>query len=123
MTTTSEAAVPDLLTPAQLQEAMLAKSREVDTAISEYRQMIMAHVEADRQKRIAMNTALLAADGATAGERKAKAEQASEEHIYAEAHAAARREVAKEALRARLAQLSAVQSMATTIREEMRLAR
>ena len=113
----------DLLTPQALQTAMLAKSGEVDAAIEEYRQAIAAHVEADRQKRIALNTALLSVDGKSAPERRAKAEQASEEHLYAEAMADARREVAKEALRARLAQLSAVQSMATTIREEMRLAR
>jgi hypothetical protein len=46
-----------------------------------------------------------------------------EEHLFAEQMAEGLRDVAKEALRARLAQLSALQSMATTIREEMRLAR
>lgn len=113
----------DLLTPHELQQAMLAKSGEVDQALDNYGDRIEKHVEADRQKRIALNTALLTADGKSAPERRAKAEQAAEDHIYAEAKAGAFREFAKAALGARLAQLSALQSMATTIREEMRLAR
>jgi hypothetical protein len=112
-----------LLTPHELQARLLEMSGQVDTALTEYRRAVKAHVEADRQRRIAVNTALLSVEGKSAPERRAKAEQASEEHIYAEELADGYRDVAKEALRARLAQLSALQSMATTIREEMRLSR
>lgn len=112
-----------LLTPQQLQQAMLEKSGEVDTALTEYRQAVERHVHADARRRIAFNTSLLAVEGKSAPERKAKAEQATEEHIFAEEMAEGLRDSAKEALRAKLAQLSAYQSMATTIREEMRLAR
>lgn len=118
---TTEAA--RLITPHELQSRMLEMSGQVDTALQDYRAAVKADVEADRQRRIATNTALLVAEGKSAPERKAKAEQASEEHIYAAELAGGLRDVAKEALRARLAQLSALQSMATTIREEMRLAR
>jgi len=101
---------------------MLDKSREVDVALENYRDLNTAWVEADRASRVARNTALLTAEG-TVGERQAKAEQAADGPIYAEKMASALRDSAKEALRARLAQLSALQSLATTVREELRLAR
>ena len=113
----------DLLTPHSLQTAMLAKSAEVDEALDEFRTLNVAHVEADRAARVARNTALLTAEGANAQERLAKAEQAAESPIYAEKMASALKESSKEALRARLAQLNALQSLSSTVREEMRLAR
>jgi len=111
----------DLITPHELQRAMLAKSREVDEALEDYRTRNLAWVEADRASRVARNTALLSTEG-TVGERTAKAEQAADGPIYAERMAAALRDSAKEALRARLAQLSALQSLATTVRTEMQMA-
>lgn len=113
----------DLLTPHALQQAMLAKSTEVDAALDNYREAVKRHVEADKSRRVSFNTSLLVIDEGTAQERKAKAEQAASELIYAEEMAEGLRDVCKEVVRAKLAQLSALQSMASTIKEEMRLAR
>lgn len=113
----------DLLTPHDLQQAMLAKSAEVDQALESYRQALLAWPGADRAARISMNTAMLTADGKSSDLRKAQAEQAAEEHLHRANLASAQRDISKSALNARLAQLSAFQSLATTVREEMRLAR
>jgi hypothetical protein len=113
----------DLMTPFDLQQKMLARSAEVDTCIAEYRAKSVAWVEAQRTARIAVNTALLAATGPNAQERKAKAEQSSEALIYAEEMAKALRDSALEALRAKREQLNALNALAYTIRTEMQLAR
>jgi hypothetical protein len=113
----------DLITPAELQQRMLAKSAEIDQAISEYRGRSTEWVNANRAARIAVNTALLSATGANAQERKAKAELASEELIYVEEMADALKTSALEALRARREQLNALNALAYTIRTEMQLAR
>jgi len=113
----------ELLTPHDLQRALLAKSAEIDEALDEFRIACLAWPDADRAARIARNTALLTAEGKSADIRMAKAEQAAEEPIYAEKMKGALKESAKSALNARLAQLNALQSLSSTVREEMRLAR
>ncbi len=113
----------DLMTPFDLQRQMLAMSHEVDRCIVEYRDKSVAWVEKKRAARIAFNTALLSASGANVPERKAKAEQACEELLYAEEMAEALRTTALEALRARREQLNALNALAYTIRTEMQLAR
>ncbi len=115
--------LPDLMTPFDLQNKMLDKSAEVDTAIAEYRAKSVAWVEANRAARVSVNSALLTAEGSNAQERKAKAEQASEALIYAEELADALKTSALEALRARREQLNALNALAYTIRTEMQLAR
>jgi hypothetical protein len=113
----------DLLTPFQVQELMLTKSLEVDTAIAEYRAKSVAHVEARRLARIAMNTSLLSIDAKTVDLRKAIAEKANESEVYAEDLSEALRNSALEALRARREQLNALNALAYTIRTEMQLQR
>ena len=113
----------DLLMPYQLQELMLAKSAEVDTAIAEYRTRSIDHVEKRRLARIAMNTSLLSIEAKTVDMRRAIAEKANEAEVYAEDMAEALRTSALEALRARREQLNALNALAYTIRTEMQLAR
>ena len=73
--------------------------------------------------RLAYNSAIVVAEGRNADIRKAKAEQAAEEAIYAEKLAEALKDSAKAAWQTKLAQLNAGQSLSSTVREEMRLAR
>ena len=113
----------DLLTPHAVQEFMLAKSKELDEAAAEYIKRIAEYPEADRRKRLAYNSAIVVAEGRNADIRKAKAEQAAEEAIYAEKLAEALKDSAKAAWQTKLAQLNAGQSLSSTVREEMRLAR
>jgi hypothetical protein len=114
---------PDLMTPYELQEKMLLMSAQVDTCIAEYRTRSIDWVEKRRDARIAVNTALLTATGNNAQERKARAESGSENLIYAEEMAEALRASALEALRARREQLNALNALAYTVREELKLAR
>jgi len=116
-------APPDLLTPHAVQEFILAKSKELDDAAAEYIKRIAEYPEADRRKRLAYNSAIVVAEGRNADIRKAKAEQAAEEAIYAEKLAEALKDSAKAAWQTKLAQLNAGQSLSSTVREEMRLAR
>ena len=113
----------DLLTPHAVQEFMLQKSQELDEAATEYIKRIAEYPEADRRKRLAYNSAIVVAEGRNADIRKAKAEQAAEEAIYAEKLAEALKDSAKAAWQTKLAQLNAGQSLSSTVREEMRLAR
>ena len=113
----------DLLTPHQVQEFMLAKSKELDEAASEYIKRIGEAVEAKRVNRIAMNASMTTVDGKTADVRKAKVEQACEQSLYQEELAEALQTSAKAAWQTKLAQLNAGQSLSSTVREEMRLAR
>ncbi len=115
--------IHDLMTPFDLQNRMLEKSAEVDTAIAEYRATSVAWVEANRASRIAVNTALVTVEGTNDRQRKAKAEQGAEDLIYKEELSKALRDSALEALRARREQLNALNALAYTIRTEMQLAR
>ena len=113
----------DLMTPFDLQQRMLAKSGEIDAAITEYRARSTAWVEAQRTARVAFNSALLAAEAKNAQERKALAEQSSEALLYREEMAKVLRDSALEALRAKREQLNALSALSYTVREEMKLAR
>ena len=113
----------DLLTPHEVQNLLLSWSKDLDDALSEYRIRLEAYPEAKRVARIAMNVALLGVEGKTVDLRKAKAEQACEEAIFGEDTAEALRDSAKAAWQTKLAQLNAGQSLSSTVREEMRLAR
>jgi hypothetical protein len=115
--------VSDLLTPHQVQEFMLEKSKELDDAAEEYVRRLKDFPEALRVARIAMNTAVVGVEGKSADLRKAKAEQQCEQAIYAKDMAEALKDSAKAAWQTKLAQLNAGQSLSSTVREEMRLAR
>jgi hypothetical protein len=116
-------AMSDLLTPHQVQEFMLAKSKELDDAAKEYTKRIGEAIEAERVNRIAMNASLTTVEGKNSEVRRAKAEQACEESLYRDKLASALRDSAKVAWQTKLAQLNAGQSLSATVREELRLAR
>jgi hypothetical protein len=109
--------------PHDLQRLMLAKSTEIDQAVAEQKERGLAWVNADKDKRVAMNTALATAEGANAQERKAKAELTCEPLIYAEQMASVLKDSALEALRAKRDQLGALNALSYTIRTEMQMAR
>lgn len=113
----------ELMTPLDVQTFMLAKSGELDAAVDEYVRRLGEYPEAKRIARVAMNNATLAVEAKTVDERKAKAELIAEQQIYAEELAEALRDSAKAAWQTKLAQLNAGQSLSSTVREEMRLAR
>jgi hypothetical protein len=113
----------DLMTPHDVQSFLLSASHDLDEATTEYRERLRQYPDAKRAARIAMNTAMLAIEAKTVDERKAKAEQIAEEALYAEHLAEALRDSAKAAWQTKLAQLNAGQSLSSTVREEMRLAR
>lgn len=112
-----------LVTPAELNTAMLDKSAQVDEALDQYREANREWVNADRTARIARAQAYLVSKGKTVAEREAFVEIECDSETFEEHRLDSLRNGAKEALRARLAQLNALQSMASAIREEMRLAR
>lgn len=111
------------LTAREMSGLMVAKSREVDDALSEYRKVTSGWVEADRTMRIARAKAYLATDGKTVAERQAEVELQTDAETFSATLLDAKRNGAKEALRARLSQLSALQSQATALREELKLVR
>jgi hypothetical protein len=113
----------DLLTPHEVQQFMLDKSEELDEALREYRYRLDAYPEAKRIARVATHNATLAVEAKTVDERKAKAELIAEQQIFAEEQAEALRDSARAAWQTKLAQLNAGQSLSSTVREEMRLAR
>jgi hypothetical protein len=116
--------MPDeLMTPYDVQEAMLARSGDIDEAIRQHRDRHRELAEKKHLARVAYNTALLTASGSTAAERKARAEQGCEELIYQKEMAEALADSSLEALRARRDQLNALNGLAYTVREEMKLAR
>lgn len=113
----------DVLTAAELNSMMIAKSREVDSALEAFRVANEEWVQADRVARRAEAQAYLLSKGKTVPERRALVELECEDELFDEHRLDALRNAAREALRARLAQLSALQSLASAAREEMRLAR
>jgi hypothetical protein len=114
----------DILTAFELNKQMVAKSEEIDTALLRYRDVTREWVEASRQLR--QNTAIQYAKG-VAGKNQAEREAAMnseiEEFVFAEERLKAEREIGKEYIRAKTAQLSALQSQAGALREELRLVR
>jgi hypothetical protein len=119
----------EVLTTARLNRMLLDKSAEVDAALEEYRAALADFATKDRDARKARAFVLI-----QTRDRYPKATVAvieayvdTDEDIRpvldAAAQALARKEIAKAALQARMAQLSVAQSMASTAREEMRLAR
>jgi hypothetical protein len=112
-----------VLTAYDLNQQMMAKSREVDEALVEYRRAADQWATAEHTSKRSQAQAYLTAKAKTVGEREALVFIQCEAEILSASTFDALRNGAKEALRARLAQLSALQSQATALREEIRLAR
>jgi hypothetical protein len=112
----------DVLTAHELYGQMVAKSAEVDQAVAEYRKQALNYAtkkhESERDQAIAYPTTK-----GTVDERKAAVYRLVNVSILEELRADALRNGADRALKAAMAQLSALQSMASALREEIRLAR
>jgi hypothetical protein len=113
----------DVLTAYDLNTQMVAKSHEVDDALTEYRDATELWVEADRVSRRARAQAFVTAKGKTVAQNEALVDIATESETYEAEKWKALREVMRESLRAKLSQLSALQSQAGALKEELRLAR
>ena len=113
----------DVLSAFELNKLLVNKSAEVDEALKSYREANQEWVLADRTARIARAQAYLLSKGKTVAEREAFVEIECDQETFAEHRLDALRNGAKEALRARLSQLSAQQSMASALREELRFSR
>lgn len=114
----------DILTAYELNRQMVDKSAEIDTALLRYRDVTREWVQASSKLR--QNTAIQYAKG-IAGKNQAEREAAMnaeiEEFVFEEERLKAERDIGKEYIRAKTSQLSALQSQAAALKEELRLAR
>lgn len=107
------------VTPAQLNEWLLSLSKEVSHALTECGAAAETAAEADRVYKQAWSEAYLSADGAVRSrEVMADAETLDERHAAKAAEGRSR--TADLAVRARMAQLNALQSVAASVRQEHR---
>ncbi len=113
----------DVLTAYEVNRQMTAKSREIDQALDEYRHNTDLWVVASSNLRKHRAIQYTKVPGKNQAEREAAMSTEIEDFIYEEERLKAAREVGKEFIRARTAQLSALQSGASALREELRLAR
>lgn len=109
----------DDVTPAQLNEWLLDLSKEVSHALTECSQSAREAAEADRAYKQAWSEAYLQAEGAVRN-REVMADAHTLDERYAAKDAEARSRSADLAVRARMAQLNALQSVAASVRQEHR---
>ena len=109
----------DDLTPAQLNSQLMDLSHEVGKAVNEVRQRSLQYADADRAYKRAYAEAYLDASG-TIAERERTADLESLEARYALKGAEGLMRSADLALRAKMAQLNALQSVASSVRQEHR---
>lgn len=114
----------DVLTAFELNKMLIEKMDEVESALSELRFAGARWVEADRDAKMARAQAYArGVTGKNQAEREAAVYAVTMEQDHEERMAKVRYEIGREALRAKLGQLSALQSNAAALREELRLAR
>lgn len=101
---------------------MLAASRELQGLIDEHPKLVRAEAEADRSSKLAQASAYLASSG-TVAERQAHVDKATIDEQFAAKMAEGLRKSNELAIKAAMARLSALQSVASATREELRLAR
>lgn len=120
MSTTNAAETYDL-SLAQINERMVAAAEDIRAALAEYRETNSKWVDAERAYRKARALAYAHASGKTVAHREAEVQRMADEEWYAAEMADARRNGAKEALRAAEAILSGYQSVASAHRAEANL--
>ena len=113
----------DVLTAHELASRMIALSAGIDQAVAEYKTRAEGYAKAKTQSEFAQATAYPQLDKRTVDEKRALVTIAAGKDMFAELQADALRNSADRALKAKLAQLSALQSLAAALREELRLAR
>lgn len=109
-------------TPSQLVDMMLTASRDLDQAHVELERRVHEKAESEHVYRLAKSNAYLATSG-TVGEREAYVYKTVAEERKRAKLAADLSQSALEAVRSKRSQLTALQSIANSIREEARLAR
>jgi hypothetical protein len=110
------------LTAFELNSQLVAKSVEVDQAVAEYK--LQARVYADAKHASEMDQAVAyPSTKGTVRERETAVYRLCGDSILLELRAEALRNSADRALKAHMAQLSALQSMAAALRQELALAR
>ena len=110
------------MTPAELNDWMLGLSREIRGALEAHAEANIQAAEADRVYKREWAKAFLRADG-TVKDRECKADLDCDELRYQRRLAEDSQRTADLAIRARMAQLSAFQSIASGIREEAKFGR
>lgn len=111
-----------MLTPGELQDEMVAASRRLQELIDGHAGFVRDEIDAEREAKLAEARAYLDATG-TVAERQARVVIACEEVRFRADLAHGLRTSSKLAIDAASSQLSALQSMASALREEARLAR
>jgi hypothetical protein len=114
--------VTDVLTAYELNQYMLAASEKVTQTVTEYETRAKAWATAKYDVELARSQEYPKTKG-TVDERKAKVFYACREYEQAELQADALRNSADRAVKAALAQLSALQSSAAALRAELQLVR
>jgi hypothetical protein len=112
----------DVLTAHELYGQMVAKSAQIDQALAEYRQQALNYANTKHASELAQAIAFPKTKG-TVDERKHAILNICSDVYLTELQAEALRNGADKALKARMAQLSALQSTASALREEIRMAR
>lgn len=110
------------MSPAELVEAMLQASAELQSSLAEHDRCVRVAAAADRDRALAEAVAYLAASG-TVDARKAYMTKATLNERYADKLAEGLERSALEAIRSRRQVLSALQSIGKAIVEEAGLAR
>lgn len=111
------------MTPAELQDAMLLASRELQTLIDDHPRLVREDADASRASRLSMAKAFIRAEGKTVAEKEANRDIATADDQHAAHMAQGLRESNKLAINAAMSRLSALQSAAAATREELKLAR
>ena len=118
----NRAVAEDILTAYALNRELVKVADEVDQTIAEYRTRALEYADIKADSELAQASAYPQTTG-TVDERKAAVTRACIEAIRSEYRAEALRNSADRAVKASMARLSALQSMAAALREELRLGR
>lgn len=112
----------DFFTPRDLVTKMLEASRALDDALAELNESVHRHATAERRSKTAMANAYLATEG-TVQARAAHVDKVTELEQYEATLAEGLWKAAQLNVRSKQAQLSALQSVASSVKAEAELAR
>jgi hypothetical protein len=112
-----------VLTAFELSKQMIAKSHEVDEALTELRDSAELYPQAYKVMLRQTSEKFLTAKGSTIRDRESLVNLECEDAIYEEMKWKNLKEVFKKTVDVRMGQLSALQSLSSALREELRLGR
>lgn len=113
----------DTPTPGELVSMMIEASRALDEAQRELLEKVHKEARAVMEYRKARANAYLATEGRTVNEREAAVDKVTAEEGYAARLSEGLAKAALESVRNRRSQLSALQTVASSVKEEAALAR